>query len=158
MLSRISIGLGLALTATASTAEFPVDLSTVTGRAIVHEAALLEINGLRIRLDGIDALGPNERCAGEPEWRCGEYARDLMAGFVRDYPVRCRLSVRSGDTWNASCSMDRIDLQAFLVSRGLARPVGRAGGLYADLAKRAIEQGGPIYARAAVTLPAGDSQ
>lgn len=133
----------LCLASFVQASEHPFDLDNVTGVATVHEAGLIEVSGLTLRLDGIRALSPGEMCAADPAWNCGDYARDLLAAFIADKPVRCRLKQRVDAVWRARCSLDRVDLQAFLVTRGLAVDEGQ--GMYADLTQRSALIGGPIH-------------
>lgn len=134
----------LAVAPLASLANPPFDLENVSGIATVLEAGVVEVGGLTLQLDGIRALSPGEMCAADHHWHCGDYARDVLAAFVEDQPIRCRLIERLDGSWRARCSMDRIDLQAFLVTRGLAIPDAQ-GGMYADLAKRSAQRNGPIH-------------
>lgn len=137
----------------------PFDLDTVEGRPTVVDAGHVRLQGLDLELDGIRALAPDAMCQADRPWRCGEYARDLLASYLDGHEIRCRLVSRplsrNESRWRARCRLGRRDLQAFLVSRGLAEPEGDGRVRYGFLAERSRERGGAIYRQIAPATEEG---
>jgi endonuclease YncB( thermonuclease family) len=96
--------------------------SLADGRAI--EGDLLEIEGERVRLRGIDAFEPGQTCltrSGQP-WRCGLAAKATLATLIQGQPVSCTvLDQDDRGHYLARCTTrNGTDLGGFLVSSGLA--------------------------------------
>ena len=108
------------VTATASTSLFS---RTVTGRAEAVSGDILRINGTEVRLEGIEAPDPQQRCSipGNRRWRCGVAARTALGQSVRGQTVTCRIS-GSDDTGRdlGTCLVGDQDLAQGLVRAGLA--------------------------------------
>nr|PZN78291.1 MAG: hypothetical protein DIU57_15940 [Pseudomonadota bacterium] len=108
------------VTATASTSLFG---RTVTGRAEAVTGDILRINGTEIRLAGIEAPDPEQRCLipGNHRWRCGIAARTVLGQSVRGQTVTCRIS-GSDDTGRelGTCLVGDQDVAQRLVRAGLA--------------------------------------
>ncbi|MCL4764605.1 MAG: thermonuclease family protein [Hyphomicrobiaceae bacterium] len=71
---------------------------TVEGRAVAISGDALRIGEAEIRLAGIEAPDPGQRCSrpGNRRWRCGAAARDALAQRVRGASVSCTLSGSDG--------------------------------------------------------------
>lgn len=147
-LTRIAVATSLAWASVGLHAKGnPFDLTQLRGAALVADTGELVVANTRVRLQGIEALPRDALCDGKPAWRCGEFAQGLLAAFLRGREVECRLSMKLEDVWVGHCSTSGIDVQGFLVTRGLALPSGPDGALYQDLAERSRRRDGPIYSR-----------
>lgn len=102
-----------------------VTLGTTTRAA--DDADTLTIEGVRFRLDGIDAPELDQPCldsAGEVYF-CGRKAYEVLEKFIADRVPRCddRGSDRRRQNRRiGQCSVDNIDLQRWLVTKGWAIP------------------------------------
>jgi len=107
----------------------------IAGAARVIDGDTLALDGVRIRLHGIDAPEMAQTCRrkGKP-WRCGEAARRALAAMVADSTVRCRR--RGIDRYGrvvARCRTARTgDLGAALVAEGAAFAYRRYSREYLD--------------------------
>ena len=94
----------------------------ITGRSSVIDADTLEIHGMRIRLEGIDAPESSQRCgAAGQEWACGQQAALALNDWIGERNVSCR---RQGqDRYQrtlARCFVGTEDVQSWLVLNGWA--------------------------------------
>ena len=96
--------------------------SLIMGQSTVVDADTLEIQGARIRLEGIDAPEASQRCgAVGKEWACGQEAALALADWLGDRPVSCR--PEGQDRYQrtlARCFVGAEDVQAWLVLNGWA--------------------------------------
>lgn len=101
----------------------------IEGEARVIDGDTLQIQGVRIRLEGIDAPELEQTCDKRKSllwpfrrtWKCGREASDHLARQVRDKPVRCE--GRGTDAYGRMlgvCSAGGLELNADLVRQGLA--------------------------------------
>lgn len=96
----------------------------VSGPARVVDGDTVEIQHVRIRLEGIDAPERAQRCrrAWVPvSWRCGRTATRALKHLVKGHEVRC--VSRGFDSYNrmiATCFVDGQDINAAMVRRGHA--------------------------------------
>ena len=95
---------------------------TVTGPARITDGDSLRVNGVEIRLKGVDAPEMRQTCerAGRP-YRCGEEARRVLSERIGDGSLTCRIEGR--DRYRralARCRVDGADLGAWLVEQGWA--------------------------------------
>lgn len=113
-------GASIALSAAKPTATNENGL--IVGPSAVVDADTIEINGLRIRLEGIDAPEASQRCmiAGQ-EWACGRKAATALGSWLGDKPVSCapKGKDRYGRTL-ARCFVGADDIQSWLVINGWA--------------------------------------
>jgi endonuclease YncB( thermonuclease family) len=95
----------------------------VSGRAVVVDGDTLDVGGQRFRLEGIDAPEMAQTCNradGRP-WDCGGEAAEALARLVSGREVTCRSEGRDKyDRRLGVCSVERLDLNAEMVRRGLA--------------------------------------
>jgi endonuclease YncB( thermonuclease family) len=109
------------------------------------EGDLLEVEGERVRLRGIDAFEPGQTCltrSGEP-WRCGLAAKAALATLIQGQPVSCTvLDQDDSGHYLARCTTQSgTDLARFLVSTGLAFAYGPYAGDYEDEETAARQRG-----------------
>lgn len=137
------VGGGLLLDADRARAARPETPETASGADIrglarVIDGDTLEIDGVRIRLYGVDAFERSQVCG---EFACGRAARQAMIDRTRDRVVECQAidTDRYGRTV-AQCFADGADLAAMLVRGGLAVAYRRYSLAYVadeDIARRA---------------------
>ncbi|WP_419899833.1 thermonuclease family protein [Roseomonas sp. USHLN139] len=110
------------------------------GRPRVIDGDTMDVNGIRVRMQGIDAFEHDQQCsrAGGGRFACGAAARAELAGLIGNREVTCTPdgSLTHGRTV-ATCSVPGrdgpIDLNAAMVRSGLAFDCPRySNGRYAD--------------------------
>lgn len=98
----------------------------LAGFARAIDGDSLRIGGAEIRLKGVDAPELAQTCARSGgSYRCGEDAREALAGLVRGRTVTCQGS--GSDRYGralARCSVEGEDLGRTLVAQGLAVAYG----------------------------------
>jgi endonuclease YncB( thermonuclease family) len=113
--------LSLAMAANASALSwFGSDLS---GTATVVDGDTLDIDGTRVRLEGVDAPEVAQICGGANggTWACGRVAADALLGLVGKRRVTCRdEGTDKYDRVLGICSVDGLEINAELVRRGYA--------------------------------------
>ncbi len=96
----------------------------ITGHARVVDGDTLDILGVRVRLEGIDAPERGQRCKRRwlpLTWRCGRTATRALKTLINNQPVRC-LS-RGTDKYGRMigvCFAAKQDLNAAMVRSGHA--------------------------------------
>jgi endonuclease YncB( thermonuclease family) len=119
-LAGVTVSLALASTADALTW---FSGSEFSGTASVIDGDTLDIDGKRVRLEGIDAPETAQVCrrANGRDWSCGRAAADVLAGLVGARRVTCREEgTDKYDRVLGICSVDGVDINAELVRRGYA--------------------------------------
>jgi endonuclease YncB( thermonuclease family) len=124
---------------------------SLVGRASVVDGDTLEIQGVRIRLWGIDAVESSQTCldaSGKP-WPCGRRAAFALADFLGQRTVQCRF--RGTDRYGrmvAVCHVGNVEINRWLVEQGWALAYVEYGGsVYleaqrqAQAARRGVWQG-----------------
>ena len=124
----------------------------VTGVAQVTDGDSLRVNGIEIRLKGIDAPELRQTCEREGRpYRCGQEARSVLLRRLSESEITCRIEGR--DRYRralATCSLDGDDIGAWLVEQGWAvgyrdyereeaRARSRSVGLWAGTFQRPVE-------------------
>lgn len=104
---------------------------SLVGRASVVDGDTLEIQGVRIRLWGVDAVESSQTCldaAGKP-WPCGRRAAFALADFLGQRTVYCerRDTDRYGRTV-AVCQVGGVEINRWLVEQGWALAYVQYGG------------------------------
>ncbi len=97
--------------------------SILAGPARIIDGDTIDVAGVRIRLEGIDAPETAQTCerATGGTWNCGIEATRVLAALTSDEIVEC--AGRGQDVYGrmlATCFVRGIDLNAELVRRGLA--------------------------------------
>ncbi len=113
--------LAIALAAVASASSWPK--TEFAGPATVVDGDTIDIDGLRVRLFGIDAPESDQACTDDVGLRypCGTLATMALSGEIGGKPVTCRKedSDRYGRTV-ATCWVGDRDIGAAMVRRGWA--------------------------------------
>jgi len=119
----------------------------LVGRASVVDGDTLEIQGVRIRLWGIDAVESSQTCldAGGKPWPCGRRAAFALADLLGQRTVRCER--RGTDRYGrmvAVCRVDGVEVNRWLVEQGWALAYVQYGGsvyLEAQQQAQALKRG-----------------
>ena len=92
----------------------------LTGVPEVVEGDIIALQGYRIRLFGIDAPEPGQRCLfREKLYDCGEISRSALQDLTAGTEVACStLGGGPGDTVLASCWAEGYDLSEGMVYTG----------------------------------------
>jgi len=91
--------------------------TVIEGPAQVVDGGTLVVDGKTVRLNGIVAPGPRQKCRdGSLPWLCGAAAREHLRTLVDGQTVRCRL-LRPGI---AECRAGEHDLSAAMLHDGWA--------------------------------------
>ncbi|EYR81383.1 thermonuclease family protein [Shinella sp. DD12] len=125
----------------------------IVGRASVIDGDTIDIQGTRIRFDGIDAPESRQRCmsaTGEP-YRCGKVSADALDAFLAESrPVSCHKTGSDRGRIVAICTRaDGADVNRWLVASGYAIDWPKySKGRYADEQRQAEAAGAGIWAGA----------
>ena len=133
-----------------SSAVIPPD-GIVSGPARVIDGDTIDIDGTRIRLEGIDAPEAGQTCqtATGESWACGTEATRLMVDLTRGRIVVCR--AQGLDKYGrllATCYVDApqaVDINAEMVRRGYAWAFVRYSKVYVAQEAAARNIGGGIW-------------
>jgi endonuclease YncB( thermonuclease family) len=95
----------------------------ITGKPRVIDGDTIDIAGVRIRLNGIDAPESKQMCLDEVgrQWQCGEAATLTLLDIIGNHWVTCKGEKR--DRYHrliAVCFLGPFDLNAMLVLQGSA--------------------------------------
>ena len=97
----------------------------ISGVARIIDADLIKVGDVDIRLFGIDAPEPTQRCRrhakGRAKWGCGRKAVTQLSNLVNNNKVTCaRKGTDNLGRIMAKCSVDNWDVAAYMVREGLA--------------------------------------
>ncbi|MDD1498820.1 thermonuclease family protein [Agrobacterium sp. CNPSo 3708] len=131
MIRTTSLVLALAFTPSLAA---PAD---ITGRATVIDGDTIEINGVRVRFEGIDAPESRQICenAAGKTYRCGQVsAKALDAFLAKSRPTKCTATGASYDRIVGYCvRADGTDVNTWMVRNGYAIDWPKySGGRYAS--------------------------
>ena len=129
-------GLALAMPAEAG----PREMVVLTGEARVIDGDTIEVEGTRIRLQGIDAPETRQRCTTVDgvSWACGRYATEVLAAAVAKVDVTC--TARSRDRYQrvvAVCWAGVVEVGHAMVAEGWALADRRFGRAYVPVEEAA---------------------
>jgi endonuclease YncB( thermonuclease family) len=123
---------------------------SVSGTPLVLDGDTIDINGVRVRLFGIDAPERGQLCerADGSRYDCGQKARESLLAAIDNGAVRCtRRDVDPYGRMVAVCSNRQGDLGAMLVEEGAALAYRHYSNDYVDeeakaqAARRGLWQG-----------------
>lgn len=118
-------------------------------RPVAIAAGIVEAQGYRIRIAGIEPLLPSAECENAPGRNrfCGRMALTAFRGWLRGRAITCNLgAVADTGPLRAACSLGGKDAGAWLVENGWAR--AEAGSAYAALETAARENAVGMFAGA----------
>jgi endonuclease YncB( thermonuclease family) len=100
----------------------PAGATDISGLARVIDGDLLEVDGIRIRLHGIDAPEASQTCfTDKGEVPCGQNLIAILAASLKDKPIRCEPVGRDRvGTILAKCFLGGQDLGRDMVRAGVA--------------------------------------
>lgn len=110
--------------------------TAVKGTAVAVEGDLLSVNGTAVRLMGIDAPDPGQKCKNRygHELDCFRIATAVLANMVKDAEVECTVAEqdRTGEK-KGECRVRGVDLGAAMVGRGWAFAYRSLSPVYAQM-------------------------
>lgn len=93
-----------------------------TGKAEVVEGHTLNLNGFRVRLQGIDAPGIKQQCIRRgAAYACGAESAEVLRALVTGKEIQCRLDAM--DQYGrdlVTCFIGEIDVNQYMVEKGHA--------------------------------------
>lgn len=95
----------------------------ISGRAVAVDGDTLQVGGLRVRLEGIDAPEMGQTCGRRSvgDWNCGRAAQQALGDLVHGRRIDCDSKGR--DKYGRElgiCFVDGRDINAELVRQGMA--------------------------------------
>jgi endonuclease YncB( thermonuclease family) len=108
----------------------------------VHDGDTLRLEGVAIRLWGIDSVELSQRCRdGNVEVTCGIEAREALRAMVKDKHVSCeRVATDRYQRQVSKCKADELEINAEMVRQGWALDDGRySKGYYAAIQRESKE-------------------
>lgn len=118
MVYRLTVALALLVAGAAQAQE------TVEGPATVEDAATIAVEGRTLRLYGIAAPRPGERCTMRGvEIDCGHIAATALMDLTVAAEVTCRILDAGAEPPVALCTAGGYDLSEGMVHTGWARPL-----------------------------------
>ncbi|MCO6407365.1 thermonuclease family protein [Hoeflea alexandrii] len=129
----------------------PAAASDIAGRASVVDGDTIEIQGKRIRFDGIDAPEARQSCqdATGKSYRCGRVSAEALDAFLaKSRPTACTVTGKSWDRFVAACRRaDGADVNRWMVANGHAIDWPKySRGRYASVQREAKAQKRGIWA------------
>lgn len=111
--------------------------STRLFNTVAASAGVVEAQGYRVALAGVEPTAPDEECSFEGKaWPCGAQARTAFRAWLRARAVQCVVPPEPDrQLISAECSIGKEDVGAWLVASGWARAV--PGGPYAEAGSKA---------------------
>ncbi len=127
----------LALVILAAMSLEPAWSAELRGIPKVIEGDLIELEGRRLRLDGIDAPESGQRCLFRGKlYDCGAISRAALMDLTAGVEVSCQTLGPETDGVRARCSAGGYDLSEGMVYTGWALPAGEGRERY----RRQLEQ------------------
>jgi len=117
-----------------------------TGVASVIDGDTIEVRGVRIRFDGVDAPEARQICTKDGKsWRCGAASANALHEYLGRRTVKCQnMGTDRYKRMIGRCSVGDTDLNSWLVRHGWALDYEKySGGLYRaeEEAARAAKDG-----------------
>jgi endonuclease YncB( thermonuclease family) len=145
----VAVGRGLPLSRLGARLPFSAD-AALSGRAEALGGDRLRVGSRVVRLAGVEAPEPRQRCgpAGR-SWQCGAAARAALARLVRGQLITCTLSGSDG-----VCRSGETDIGAVMVREGHAFAAGGLFASYGGLEREARNAGVGIWNGGSAERPA----
>jgi len=122
----------------------------LAGTAATISGDTIEVQGQRIRLDGVTSPAMDQLCVGaKAQWRCGMVAKLKLDERIGTSPVRCR--EQGADRHGRILGRCRIDdgrgtdLNRWLVASGWAFASGGHGQAYKQAEEQAASSGAGLW-------------
>ncbi|MEJ8572805.1 thermonuclease family protein [Microbaculum marinum] len=123
------------------------------GRASVVNGDTIEIDGIIVRLHGIDAPEAGQKCgkAGGGSWPCGNRATEVLEAMAEDRDVECTI-IRNDENEQkyGICSAGDLVLNKSMVSEGYAWAIAEGADDYSPAEAEARAAGLGIWQGAAI--------
>ncbi|MBX3121588.1 MAG: thermonuclease family protein [Nitrospira sp.] len=119
-----ALAVAIALLGFVGSAVAQTPLAKISGKARIVDGDTINIGGIQIRLEGIDAPETEQTCFGAKgdRWQCGKTATQRLAGLIKGEEVTCEKS--GEDRYRRTLAFCRLadgtELNAWLVREGLA--------------------------------------
>lgn len=128
---------------------------------VATQAGIIEAQGYRVALTGIEPLDVEAKCSFEGgEWPCGVRARTAFRAWLRARAISCKVPPEPDrELIAAECRVGNEDPAQWLAENGWAKPAARSGyaefGQQAEAAKRGMF-GAPPKRVGMTIFPAGE--
>lgn len=112
---------------------------------VAISAGIVEAQGYRVALAGIEPLPVDEQCAWQGvNWPCGARARTAFRAWLRARAVQCKVPPDpERNLVITGCQIGKEDVAEWLVSSGWVRAL--ANGPYAEMGKKAEDRKNGIF-------------
>lgn len=117
--------------------------STRLFNPVASAAGIVEAQGYRLALAGVDPLPLEESCTYQGKsWPCGAQARTAFRAWLRARAIQCKVPPEPDrELITAECYVGKEDIAQWLVASGWARP----SGAYVEDGKKAQTEKKGIY-------------
>lgn len=122
---------------------------TLTGKPYITDGDVVKISGKRIRLEGIDAPEPNQRCkdASGKSYGCGLVSTAALRTKIGRNSITCEGTMRDRyGRFLGICYLGELDLNGWLVRNGYALAYRRYSKRYVRQELQAREDGLGLWA------------
>lgn len=124
------------------------------GTPIIIDGDTIQINGVKIRLYGIDAPEAGQKCKKRngANWACGKEAIKVIVRLTKGHQVSCR-----GDFYDdfgrliATCTTKNIEINKELVSLGMAWNFDKYSMHYKEIEKEARRKSVGVFQASTIT-------
>lgn len=123
-------------------------VADLTGHARVVDGDTIDVAGVRVRLEGIDAPETGQRCPGRSQgtWPAGRKATSALKSMINGQVVSCRsLGYGKYGRMLGACRTGSVDLNAEMVRRGHAWAFVKYSRAYVDEERVAQARGAGIW-------------
>jgi endonuclease YncB( thermonuclease family) len=124
---------------------------TISGKPQIVDGDTLIIDGIKIRLNAVDAPETDQSClnAHNKIYSCGLLSRDRLRTFISQSPIACQTegTDRYG-RYLATCFLRNEDLNSWLVSQGLALAYVQYSTRYQRIEEQARREGKGLWSGA----------
>lgn len=149
----LGVALGLAIARYGAEGKIPmpklvrsasIGQQRIEGVAKILDGDTIDVAGMRIRLEGIDAPESDQMCktSSGAAWACGTEATKALKGLVGSEPLSCQVK-KGRDPYGrvvATCYLGDIDIDAWMVEHGWAWAFVKYSNVYVKEEARAKAQ------------------